>query len=76
MSRRGLEVWRFFGDPAPLARDNILEIILPISGQMNGGTDAYSEMWNSAVVKFCDQGSHIVNDENECNRFRVLEMEM
>ncbi len=23
MSRRGLEVWRFFGDPAPLARDSI-----------------------------------------------------
>ncbi len=23
MSRRGLEVWRFVGDPVPLARDNI-----------------------------------------------------
>ena len=24
MSRRGLEVWRIDGDPAPLARDNIV----------------------------------------------------
>ncbi len=24
MSRRGLEVWRIDGDPAPLARDNML----------------------------------------------------
>ncbi len=23
MSRHGLEVWRFYGDPAPLARDNM-----------------------------------------------------
>ncbi len=25
MSRRGLEVWWFYGDPAPLARDNIFK---------------------------------------------------
>ncbi len=26
MSRRGLEVWRFSGDPAPLARDSIFKM--------------------------------------------------
>ncbi len=33
VSRRGLEVWRIDGDPAPLARDNILSIyslIIPV----------------------------------------------
>ncbi len=30
MSRRGLEVWRFYGDPTPLARDNIYALTLTI----------------------------------------------
>ena len=38
MSLVWAQVAAFDGDPASLARDNILEIVLPISGQMSGCT--------------------------------------
>ncbi len=47
MSRRGFEDWRFTGDPAPLARDNMLVYTI------------YTSMWPQGLTVFSTGMGHV-----------------
>ncbi len=50
MSRRGFEDWQFTGDPAPLARDNIM-VMQDRAGQEGQRVLQYAEIMSDSKKK-------------------------